>query len=65
MTILTFEDAKEIIISRKAKDRHYNGKKKKYKMTNNDRQNTTQQGQLHKNLELTQVLRMSKQFVLN
>ena len=65
MTILTFEDTKEIIISRKAKDRHYNDKQKKYKMTNNDRQNTTQQSQLHKKPELTQVLRTSEQFVLN
>ena len=65
MTILTFEDTKEVIISRKAKDRHYNDNKKKYKMTNNDRQNTQQQSQLHKKPELTQVLRTSKQFMLN
>ena len=31
-----------VIRIRKSKDRQYNGKKKKYKRTNNDLQNTTQ-----------------------
>jgi len=32
-----FEDTKEVIRSRKSKDRQYNGQKNKYKMTNNDK----------------------------
>jgi hypothetical protein len=34
-----FEDTKRVIRSRKSKDRHYNGQKKKDKRTNNDAQN--------------------------
>ena len=36
------EDTKEIIRIRLTKNRQHNGKKKKYKRTNNDRQNITQ-----------------------
>ena len=41
--IKVFEDAKEVIRSRKSKkDKQYNGQKKQDKRTNNDPQNITQ-----------------------
>jgi hypothetical protein len=37
-----FEDNKEVISSRKSKDRHYNGQEKKDKTANSGRHSTTQ-----------------------
>ena len=42
MLAYNFEDTKEVIRSRKSKDRQYNGQKKKDKRKNNDLQKITQ-----------------------
>jgi hypothetical protein len=40
-----FEDTKDVIRSRKSKDRQHNGRKKKDERTNNDLQNITQKSE--------------------
>ena len=40
-----FEDTKDVIRSRKLKDRQHNGRKKKDERTNNDLQNITQKSE--------------------
>ena len=44
---------KSVIRSRKSKDRHYNGQKKKDKRTNNDPQNITQKIEDRKKMKPT------------